>query len=248
MDECPIPPTFRREVVTEICVVIALGILHPVAGVVASRMGDGTGSTSRNVPRSLYSIVLAVQVIVPLLWIMQRSGRSWRFFGLPPFQWRLDVVIAPLLSLLLLSVSWAAGWAIYAIMWTVPRASELIMFVNPNERSMTAVHAFPSSATEWIAFAVYQAANGVAEELVLRGYLLTRIRELTERPMLSILLVSALAAAYHLYQGSYAGLVVFCGEIVLGIVYLKYPRVVPFAIGHALYDVFLTVRRASGLM
>jgi membrane protease YdiL (CAAX protease family) len=89
------------------------------------------------------------------------------------------------------------------------------------------------------------AANGAAEEFVLRGYLLTRIREATGSAIPAVAAVSALAAAYHLYQGSHSAAIVLAGQVVISAAYLRCPRLLPFAAAHGLYDLGIAIWRAS---
>lgn len=79
--------------------------------------------------------------------------------------------------------------------------------------------------------------NSLLEEVVMIGYLFTRLGQLGWRwPM--IIAVSALVrAAYHLYQG-FGG---FVGNLIMGIlfglVYLRWKRVGPLVVAHTLLDI-----------
>ena len=79
--------------------------------------------------------------------------------------------------------------------------------------------------------------NGLIEEVVVVGYLMTRLREL-HRPAWATLGCSALLrGAYHLYQGFGP----FLGNAVMGLVFGEYfrrrGRVMPLVIAHTLLDV-----------
>ena len=58
-------------------------------------------------------------------------------------------------------------------------------------------------------------ANGFAEEVVVVGYLITRLRQLGMTPSQAVLTSSVLRGIYHLYQGFGAGL----GNVVMGLVF-----------------------------
>lgn len=78
--------------------------------------------------------------------------------------------------------------------------------------------------------------NGVAEELLVVGYLVTRLVDL-RLPVLGVVAFSAvLRGSYHLYQG-FGG---FLGNVVMGIVFalvfLKWKRLWPLVIAHTLID------------
>ena len=63
------------------------------------------------------------------------------------------------------------------------------------------------------------------------------MRELWGSTVWSVVAVSALYALYHLYQGSYAAMIIFGSELVMCVLLLVMKRVWPLAIGHALYDI-----------
>ena len=81
------------------------------------------------------------------------------------------------------------------------------------------------------------AANGVLEEVVVVGYLLTRLRELGWRTWHAIAASALLRGSYHLYQGFGA----FVGNAIMGVVFalffLRTRRVLPLVIAHTLLDV-----------
>lgn len=77
---------------------------------------------------------------------------------------------------------------------------------------------------------------GLLEEVILNGYLGERLRELGWRPWTTILAIALLRGAYHAYQGPAMAL----GNVVMGAVfawcYLRWRRVMPLVIAHALID------------
>lgn len=78
--------------------------------------------------------------------------------------------------------------------------------------------------------------NAFAEEVLLVGFLLTRLRQLGLSENSSLLLSSVLRGAYHLYQGA-AG---FFGNVVMGLIlgraWQRTNRLWPLVIAHALLD------------
>jgi membrane protease YdiL (CAAX protease family) len=81
------------------------------------------------------------------------------------------------------------------------------------------------------------AANAWAEEIVMIGYLLTRLRQLGWSADRSVLAAALLRGAYHLYQG----LGGFVGNVVMGLVFgrvwQRTGRLWPLVGAHALIDV-----------
>jgi membrane protease YdiL (CAAX protease family) len=79
--------------------------------------------------------------------------------------------------------------------------------------------------------------NAVLEEVVVVGYLLTRLRELGWRVGTTIAVSALLRGSYHLYQGFGA----FVGNAIMGVVFalffLRTRRIMPLIVAHALLDV-----------
>ncbi|WP_234807076.1 CPBP family intramembrane glutamic endopeptidase [Mycolicibacter minnesotensis] len=79
-------------------------------------------------------------------------------------------------------------------------------------------------------------ANALAEEVIVVGYLLTRLSQLRISPRVALACSAVLRGAYHLYQGFGAGL----GNIVMGLVFgnawQRTGRLWPLILAHALID------------
>ena len=79
--------------------------------------------------------------------------------------------------------------------------------------------------------------NAVLEEVIVVGYLMTRLRELTSKVWLVIACSAVLRGSYHLYQGFGA----FVGNAGMGgvfaLFYLRVKRVMALIIAHTLLDV-----------
>ena len=80
------------------------------------------------------------------------------------------------------------------------------------------------------------AQNGILEEIVVVGYLLTRLRQLGWVAPAMVLCSALLRGSYHLYQG-FGG---FLGNAAMGIVFatffVRVRRVAPLVIAHTLLD------------
>lgn len=86
-----------------------------------------------------------------------------------------------------------------------------------------------------LVFSALRAA--LVEEVIVVGYLFTRLKELAWSPWLIIGAAALLRGTYHLYQG-YGP---FIGNIVMGLVFgwcfLRWGRVMPLVVAHALLDI-----------
>lgn len=81
------------------------------------------------------------------------------------------------------------------------------------------------------------AQNAVLEEVVVVGYLITRLRQLGWRLPAALAASALLRGSYHLYQG-FGG---FVGNAVMGVLFglffLRTRRVAPLVVAHALLDI-----------
>lgn len=79
-------------------------------------------------------------------------------------------------------------------------------------------------------------ANGWAEEVIVIGFLLTRLRQLRVSPVAAVVASSLLRGIYHLYQGFGAGLGNVAMGLVFGYVYQRTGRLWPLIVAHGLID------------
>ncbi len=79
--------------------------------------------------------------------------------------------------------------------------------------------------------------NAVLEEVIVVGYLFTRLRQLAWRTPVVVVTAAVLRGSYHLYQG-FGG---FVGNLAMGLlfglVYLRWRRVGPLVVAHTVLDV-----------
>jgi membrane protease YdiL (CAAX protease family) len=79
--------------------------------------------------------------------------------------------------------------------------------------------------------------NAVLEEVVVVGYLLTRLRQLGWSTVTAVATSALLRGSYHLYQGFGA----FVGNAVMGVVFalffLRSRRLAPLIVAHAILDI-----------
>jgi membrane protease YdiL (CAAX protease family) len=78
--------------------------------------------------------------------------------------------------------------------------------------------------------------NGLLEEVLVTGYLLTRLRKLGVAPVYAVAISATLRGSYHLYQG----LGGFAGNAAMGVIFailfLRWRRANPMIIAHTLID------------
>jgi len=157
-----------------------------------------------------------------VLYLLWRSGDPWEWFGLSRPRWS-DLVMGILVAL---AVGVAHRVVLATIWMPLPTAWK---------ESVDSGHGFAvqGSAAEWALSVTAQLANGFAEELSMRAYLLLRLRQLRGSAATALLLSSLLFATYHLYQGPWGCISAFVYGVLLGLAFLKIRRLWPVALAHA---------------
>ena len=155
---------------------------------------------------------------VYLLW---RGGDGPERIGLTRIRWRQDVLGGVGLAMLI----GVPGLALYQI----ARIIGLNASVEPAELNDTW---WRIPVLLLLAF-----GNGWAEEVIVVGFLMTRLRQLRVNPWAALVISSLLRGAYHLYQGFGAGLGNIAMGLVFGYVWQRTGRLWPLIIAHTLIDV-----------
>ncbi|MCH9640738.1 MAG: CPBP family intramembrane metalloprotease [Actinomycetia bacterium] len=221
----------RIEIAIVLAVSFALSAYTAVLRLIESTLlGLSDQTVALNPSRSPYGLIdlgLNLAGVFQLLawgalavYLLWRSGFSPRQIGLGRIRWRPDVLGGVGLAALI----GVPGLALYQI----ARMLGVNASVEPAELYDTW---WRIPVLLLLAF-----GNGWAEEVIVVGFLLTRLRQLKVNPWLALAISSLLRGAYHLYQGFGAGL----GNVVMGMVFgyawQRTGRLWPLIIAHALID------------
>ncbi|WIM86585.1 type II CAAX endopeptidase family protein [Candidatus Mycobacterium wuenschmannii] len=231
----PLSDSERRPLRIEIAIVLC--VTFGLSAVTAAlQLADSVlrGLSSQKIPlnpkRSYFDLIdlgLNASIVVQLLswgalalYLLWRNGSAPAVIGLARFRWRPDLLggvgLAALIGL--------PGLGLYL----VARALHMNASVIPSGLG----------DTWWrVPMLVLTAfADGWAEEVIVVGYLLTRLGQLGVGSRAALLWSSLLRGAYHLYQGFGAGL----GNVVMGLVFgyawRRTGRLWPLVIAHGLID------------
>ena len=79
--------------------------------------------------------------------------------------------------------------------------------------------------------------NALLEEIVVIGYLFTRLRQLAWNVTAIIALSAIIRGSYHLYQGIGGFIGNLIMGVVFGLIYLRWKRVAPLIVAHTLLDI-----------
>jgi membrane protease YdiL (CAAX protease family) len=81
------------------------------------------------------------------------------------------------------------------------------------------------------------AENAVLEEVVMIGYLFTRLRQLGWNMIAIVALSAIVRGSYHLYQGIGGFIGNLIMGVIFGLIYLRWKRVGPLVVAHTLLDI-----------
>jgi membrane protease YdiL (CAAX protease family) len=79
--------------------------------------------------------------------------------------------------------------------------------------------------------------NALLEEIVVIGYLFTRLRQLAWHTTAIIALSAIIRGSYHLYQGIGGFIGNLIMGVIFGLIYLRWKRVGPLIVAHTLLDI-----------
>jgi membrane protease YdiL (CAAX protease family) len=165
--------------------------------------------------------VFGLAPVYLVLHLVRRSGEGARGIGLSLDQPRADLVK----GLALFVVVGIAGLGIY--LGAVELGVNRFVIPAPPLGHWWTVPVLVSNATE----------AAVIEEVIVLGYLVTRLRQLSWSPWMAVAGSALLRGSYHLYQG-WGG---FLGNLAMGalfgVLFLRWRRTWPFVIAHLLLDV-----------
>lgn len=223
---------YRIEIVIVLAITFGLSAYTAILRLVDAVLRDlASQSVALNPRRSEFDLIdlgLNLASVVQLVawgalgvYLLARSGFTMRDIGLGRFRLRGDLLgglgLAALIGL--------PGLALYVV--------ARLLGMN--------VSVVPSALddTWWrIPVLILAAfANGWAEEVIVVGYLLTRLRQLNVNPWVALVTTSLLRGAYHLYQGFGAGLGNVVMGLVFGYVWQRTGRLWPLVVAHGVIDV-----------
>jgi uncharacterized protein len=225
----PPPPADRRMLAEEILVVLSLSVLRPAAFAILSLLEApisgvvvAAADQSSEFTRQVLGFVFALAPLFLVVHLVRRSGEGVAVIGLSSDRPTRDVAR----GVALFAAVALAGIGVYlaAVELGVNR---FVLPVPPLGHWWT-VPALVLNAVE----------AGLVEEVVVLGYLVTRLRQLSWTPVQAIAASALLRGSYHLYQG-WGG---FVGNLAMGalfgFLFLRWGRRTwPFVVAHVLLDI-----------
>jgi len=230
-DDTPPPRTLKIEIGVVLAVTFGLSaytaLVNLAEAVILGLSGQSVALNRRRSPIDTIDFLLNLTFVLQLLawgalglYLLWRSGIRPAQIGLGRFRWRLDLLgglgLAALIGL--------PGLGLYVVGRMLGIGVEVV----------------PSTLTDtWWRIPVLLClafANAWAEEIIVVGFLMTRMRQLGFSPGRTLLLASLLRGAYHLYQGFGAGLGNIAMGLVFGFAWQRTGRLWPLIVAHAVID------------
>jgi membrane protease YdiL (CAAX protease family) len=168
----------------------------------------------------LTNISLALAPVLLVLYLLARGGEGPKTIGLDATQPGKDAAWGALLA----AVIGGAGLGLY-----------LIAFHAGVELNVVAEN-LPDVWWRFPVLVLSAAQNGIIEEVVVVGYLLSRLDKLGVKPGWAIAISAGIRGSYHLYQGIGAFFGNAAMGVIFGLFYRRYGRVTPLIIAHTLID------------
>jgi uncharacterized protein len=224
----PPAPADRRTLGEEVLAVLALSLLasavYAILSLVEAPLRGVTVAAANQDPRILRQVLAVVFGLAPvfLVWhLTRRTGEGPAGIGLALDRPRRDVAEGAVLF----AIVGVAGVAIYAVAVSLG----LNRFVVP----------LPPEGHWWTipALLLNAAEAALLEEVIVLGYLVTRLEQLGASARGAVIASALLRGTYHLYQG-WGG---FAGNLAMGLffgaLFVRRRRTWPFVVAHFLLDV-----------
>ena len=230
-DATPPPRTLRIEIAVVLAVTFGLSaytaLVNLAEAVILGLAGQSVELNRRRSPIDFIDFLLNLTFVLQLLawgalglYLLWRSGIRPSAIGLGRFRWKLDLLgglgLAALIGL--------PGLGLYVVGRMLGIGVEVV----------------PSTLTDtWWRIPVLLSlafANAWAEQIIVVGFLMTRLRQLGFSPANTLVLASLLRGGYHLYQGFGAGLGNFVMGLVFGYVWQRTGRLWPLIVAHTIID------------
>lgn len=179
----------------------------------------------------LYSTVYELILVGIALGMMWLSGEPWSVFGIKKPQWSTDLISSFLIMWADLAVMYVGADLLHGILVELLGAKRLEALSQQDGWGYP-----PEGLSGIVALSIYSFAIAFAEELVTRGYLISRLQHLFHSNVASIVISAVVFGAFHANNGVISVGVNTMVGLVLGTAFVLSQRLWPVVIAHALVD------------
>lgn len=200
--------------------------LHSLADPEALLAGSGSASSAY---RWIYAMLRQGSCLVLLWYVLRRGGRRFSDLGLRWAGW--DVAWS-------VPLWWVAGLADQAVYHAI-YAAGLTAEDHASTMARVGQYLFGNSVSSLVF--LFQFLNPFFEELIVRAYVMTEVRQLTGSMGLAVFMSTALQTSYHFYQGVPAAVAHAAMFLIFSLYYAKTNRIAPVILAHLYMDVGATL-------
>lgn len=226
------PWTERQLLIIEVVLVCLVAFGTSVLSSLYSLQIDGSSRSGGGGAYRWASGVLRECSELGLVWyLLLRRGKSFADLGLtlkPEFK---DIAKNIGLSILLLVGGSLLGMGAYAALFYSGLTT-----ISHHEASRH-VHNYLFGGGIYWSTRLFQIVNPFNEELIVRAYLMTQVKQLTNSAAKAVFISTVLQTSYHLYQGAPMALMHGATFLLWSIFYAKTNRITPIVLAHLYADV-----------
>jgi membrane protease YdiL (CAAX protease family) len=227
-EPAPIPaltPEQRPLVVFEVLAVLAMtvlvSLLFDLWNLLSPASDEGFVWTLED--RWWRTLIGAIGVCIPVLYLMARSGLPWRQFGLGKIRWSGDVVLSVVLCLASVSC--------------LPVVAGQISRFFPTAAAGQVERADQPGLVVLLVTSTLLAA--FQEELIFRSYLGVRFEQLFSSRAVAVGVAAGMFAVLHNYQGLSGVVAAFCWGAIYSEIFFVTRRIWPLTLGHTAYNLVI---------
>lgn len=227
--------------IIELIMVLSLAIIPGFLSALFTYLGyikyDYAGT---NIKISYISqIVQQSLVLVVFFYVLYRQGRGLDYIGLD-FSWR-DLYRGFILVLVFYGVNFFLQMIIN--IYTILSGGDVLNRLPDN------IEMFSQGPISIITI-IFIIINSLYEEIVIRAYLITEVKDLSNSPTFAVILCVLIMTSYHIYQGLLPLLSIAAIFLIFSIYYVKKKRIMPVILAHTYMNIisFIAIRYLSELI
>lgn len=223
-----LPPREKRERWFELFLVLAISFSGALYSALYLYEHGPSAATMLSGSRWIPAIGHEVIVLLLLWYVLRRSGRTLRNIGL---RWSLK------------DAAWGLLVAVVAYMMYAG-AAVMIGVVHRYLYGTLPVAHTPNQFFGHVTFptVAYIVLGPLCEELVVRAYLMTEIRELTGSAALAVIVSVLFQGSYHLYYGWWLAISISFQFLVFAVYFALWRKALPVIVAHELLDLVALTR------
>jgi membrane protease YdiL (CAAX protease family) len=224
----------RRRAFFELILLVPVGFAGMIAGfVIAYKLGVRDDRWLN----LMTAVGMGIGLVLGIGFFLHRGGEQARDIGLSADGWLLNIILGPVALLMTyiaaFSILIAAMLVFPSILDYEPQAHKVVREMMPDMR-VAGLMAFMLFVAVW-------------EEVVFRGFVLTRLHRITGRWWIAVPVSAALFASVHGYEGGAAMIMIFVLGVVLALLFLWRRSLVPCMSMHFIHNTAVLLLLRSGL-